>query len=152
MIVVTVEQLLNSVTALQSQLGRSDLPAIVGLRLARLAQRVERESQIVHTRLLELAHRYALRDEEGRIVHPEDDAGQPRPGEMTIDPERFQDYQAERRALLAEDVEIDAKPVRISQLLDEDGRVPGGAGAVIYGLGPLLVDDVEESQPLAVVR
>ena len=140
MIRITHEQLLRASGALDRLV---DVPLAAGTaaRVARVARLVEPTARAVLERRDELVDRYAERDEDGRPVPATDERLRAR-GMVRIDRARRAEFELAVAELLAEEVELDAEPIRLRDLVRASGESLDLVPSILVDLGPLFEEGV----------
>lgn len=122
------------------QLDREDLHSPVQYRLARLGDELQAINKKIQDAVAKLRKEFAVKDDDGKPVFRKDSSGKEIPGAYEMDPDRWDEFEAEVEALMATENEIKWDPIDAKLLRADKGKknhIPGG-GRTLMGLAPFI--------------
>lgn len=137
--ILTNQQVLDSVKAINMLMMRNDIPAKASYLIAKAARKLDRDKDVILSEIQRIQEKYILRDEAGKRIEPTDDAGSPLTGQIILtDKDAFN---AETKELLDIDSNDYSAVFKIPVSKLGDCAVEPAA---LYSLDWLFIDDLPD--------
>lgn len=134
---LTNQQVLDSVKAINSLMTRSDIPSKASYLIAKAARKLDRDRAAIFTEIGKIQDRHILRDDTGKPIIPDAEAGQDTPpGKIILDDRDA--FQRELDEFLSLDVNDYSEVLRIKLSHFGDCSIEP---SVMFNLDWLIIED-----------